>query len=182
MTDPHPTSDSAQTEQFVRLLTQHNRRLYGYILALLPHRSDADEVLQETSTFLWRNFSQFRPGTDFASWACRAAYFKVLEFRQRQRRDRLIFSDETVSLLADEAQALGDVLDLRQRALADCLERLGDRDRELVRLRYAPQATVASVAAEVRRSVDAVYKALNRIHGALLECIQRRLAAAERMS
>ena len=46
----------------------------------------------------------------------------------------------------------------------------------MLRSRYAPGATVKSVAAAEGRSVDAIYKALNRIHDALSNCIQRSLA------
>ena len=48
-----------------------------------------------------------------------------------------------------------------------------------MRLRYEVGATVASVAAAVERSADAVYKALNRIHYQLLHCIRRKLAQQE---
>lgn len=36
-------------EEFVRLLTQHQRRVYAYILGIVPNWNDADEILQETN-------------------------------------------------------------------------------------------------------------------------------------
>jgi RNA polymerase sigma-70 factor (ECF subfamily) len=70
-------------------------------------------------------------------------------------------------LLASKA----DVLDAQHEALADCYAKLSPRDQHLIELRYQEGATVKSVAERLQRSVDAVYKALNRIHTALLDCV-----------
>jgi len=170
------------TEEFVWLFTQHARRIYGFILSLQPNVTDADEIFQETSTVLWRKFDQFEPGTDFLAWACQIARYKVMSLRQKLGRDRLQFSDEFVESVADESAAMESTLAPRQRALATCLEKLTARDRQLLESRYRDGATTRSVASEVGRSVDAVYKALNRIHEALFHCIERTLRAEGRVT
>ena len=81
---------------FVRLLTQHERRVYGYILRMVPNWCEADEVLQETNIRLWEEFDRFEPGTDFAAWAIRVAHYQVLTWRKRRDRSRLVFSEEAV--------------------------------------------------------------------------------------
>ena len=48
-------------------------------------------------------------------------------------------------------------------ALDACKQQLSQQDRDLIERRYQPGATTASVAAEVGRSVAAVYKAVVRI-------------------
>ena len=62
-----PPDDSAlggdRTEEFVRCLSKYQQRVYSFILTLVPHWADADEILQETSTVLWRKFADFEPGT-----------------------------------------------------------------------------------------------------------------------
>ena len=42
-------------------VTQNERRLYAYILTLLPHRADADDVLQEASLVMWDKFDDRQP-------------------------------------------------------------------------------------------------------------------------
>jgi len=49
----------------------------------------------------------------------------------------------------------------------------------LIDHRYQPGATTRGTAKLVGRSVDAVYKALNRIHQSLLQCIDRSMAEGE---
>src|SRR5262249_1004253 len=119
----------------------------------------------------------FEPGTDFAAWALSIARYQVLDFRKRQKRDRVRFSDQTVEMLADEMAMLDRAADARRDALEVCLTKLKPRDRELIQQRYQPGATTRGVADRVGHSIQAVYKALNRIHGQLLRCIRRTLAA-----
>ena len=65
---------------FLRLFLQNQRRIYAYVLTLLPNRADADDVFQEASLVLWDKFDESSPPDDFAAWGCRIAYFKVLDF------------------------------------------------------------------------------------------------------
>jgi RNA polymerase sigma-70 factor (ECF subfamily) len=116
-------------------------------------------------------------GPTFVAWALRIARLEVLNYRRKKSRDRCLFSDELVDLLTEQASALELAADDRRDALESCLAKLRERDRELVRLRYEPGATTQDIADRVGRSVKAVYKALNRIHGQLLVCIRTSLAA-----
>lgn len=170
------SNDRPPTE-FVTLFAAQARRLYAFIYTQLGRETDTDDVFQETSRVLWEKFDQFESGTSFAAWSRRVAEFQVLAWRQRQQRSRLQFSDEFVRLVAAEAVEQSEVLEARHRALAHCVDQLADRERELLRLRYSAGATTKSVAERLGRSVDAVYKALNRLQQRLEECARRALAA-----
>lgn len=164
-------------EQFLQLFLANERRIYAFILSLVPVWSDADDLLQETAAVLWRKLDEFHPGSDFVAWALTIARFEVLNYRKRQSRDRGLFSDQTAEMLADQAAACFERAgDDRRDALEVCLLKLNERDRELIRLRYEPGATTQEVADRVGRSTKAVYKALNRIHEQLLICVRMRLA------
>jgi RNA polymerase sigma-70 factor (ECF subfamily) len=175
--DESPKLDFAREQRFLQLFLAHERRIYGFILALVPNWSDADDLLQETSAVLWRKLDDFEPGTDFLAWALSIARFQVLNYRKKQRQLRARLSDRTVETLVDQLMALGERSDARRDALAECLAKLNSRDRELIQLRYQPEATTQRVADCVGRSLKAVYKALNRIHGQLLLCIRQTLAS-----
>ncbi len=165
-----------ETEDFVALFSKGQQRVYAFILTLVPNWAEAEDVMQETNLVMWRKRSQFQPGTDFVRWGCQIAFFEVLKFRKRQKHDRLIFSDAFLSAVAEDTLALVDSLEVERNALSDCRKKLSLRDRDLLDRRYQPGATTKGVAAEVNRSVDAVYKALQRIRAALLSCVRRALA------
>jgi RNA polymerase sigma-70 factor, ECF subfamily len=178
---PRPSSEPsrpAEGKLFLRLFLENERRVYGYILTLMPNRADADDVLQEASMVMWEKFDEKLPPHDFAAWGCRIAYYKVLDFFKKSRRSRVCFSqpmlDRLVETIAEHGSSLQ--LDERRDALADCIDKLNARDRELLTRRLAAGATTQSAAADLSRSVDAVYKALARIRRALFDCVEGALA------
>lgn len=170
-----PGIDIAREEQFLQLFLAHERRIRGFILALVPNWSDADDLLQETSAVLWRQLDSFEPGTDFAAWALSVARYQVLNYRRRERTRAARFSDRTFEALLDLAARSSSSSDARRDALEGCLAKLGESERELIRLRYQSDATTQAVADQLGRPMKAVYKALNRIHDALLQCVRRSL-------
>jgi RNA polymerase sigma-70 factor, ECF subfamily len=165
--------------EFVSLFSDHARRLYGYTITLVPNWADADDVFQESSKVLWQKFDQFTAGTDFFAWACRIVHFQALYFRQQQQRSKLQFSAEFVEAVSLQSLEDIELLERQHGALADCLRKLSPRSRELVELRYRPQATTQSVAQQLGRSLEAVYKALNRAQRALMDCVERALRSEE---
>ena len=179
MADPRPNAETdlspERVEEFVRLLGQNQRRLFLYVLCLVSDWNDAEEVVQETSLVLWREFVGFEPGTNFAAWACRVAFHQVLAWRKRRQRDRLQFSDAFLEAVAEETATDLDRLEERARALAGCVEKLPREQRDLLRRRYTQGETVEGIARACGRTVEAVYRALSRIRHALHECVTRTL-------
>ncbi len=166
-----------RNEQFVRLLTQNERKIYGFILSLVPNWADADEILQETNVRLWKQFGKFVPGTDFAAWACTVAHFQVKTFRKRAGRQKVVFSQAFVDAVAEEALAAQQEVGARQSALAMCLERLQEKSRQMIDLCYRQGFSIREAATQLGRTADATYKALSRIRHSLHDCVQRRLAS-----
>ncbi len=169
--------DHAPTvEHFTRLWAECQRPVFLYAMSLLLNVADAEEVLQQTNMILWRKFDQYEPGTDFLRWAYAIAHYEVLKVRQQRARERRFFSDEFVETLAAPLQRTGDQLEAYREALARCLGKLRESDRELLLRRYQRGATTRSVAEAAGRSVGGTRKALHRIRAALAACIRRTLA------
>ena len=166
-------------QAFLGLFLKAQGRIFAYILTLLPHRNDAEDVMQEASKFMWEKFDERNPPKDFAAWGCRIAYFRIKEYRRACRRQRVTFSDEILEQMSgtmvEETMALQ--LEERHEALVHCLGKLGRRDRELLVERFEEGASTLSTAKRVGRSVDAVYKAMARVRRMLYDCVERRLAA-----
>src|SRR5262249_10830376 len=134
--------------------------------------------LQEVSLVMWEKFQAESPPSDFTAWGCRIAYFKVLDHRKKRQRSRVLFSEAMLERVAETAAEHSQALQLDERrdALADCIAKLSPKDRDLLARRFAEGATVQSVAKQVTRSADSVYKALARIRLALFDCVTRRVA------
>ena len=96
--------DPGVTRDFVELMTQYQGRLYGYILSLSGDPDAANDVLQEANIVLWKQWNQFEPGTNFKAWAFRIAHFQFMAYRQKKIRDKVLYSDDLLSMLACEAK------------------------------------------------------------------------------
>jgi RNA polymerase sigma-70 factor (ECF subfamily) len=162
-----------ESEAFVRLMAEHQGRLYAYILSLVGDPDRANDVLQETNVVLWRDSREFQPGSNFKAWAFRVAHFQVMAFRQRQIRDRLVFEDDLVEALAFGAREADEVFEARQERLAGCLEKLAPAHREMVRRRYAEGLSVQAIAEDRGMTPNAAMQALFRIRQSLIQCVSR---------
>lgn len=172
-----PDSDIAQEEAFMQLFLQSERRILGFILALVPHMADAEDILQETCSIMWRKFDQFEKGTEFVAWGISIARYRVLNYRRTAGSRRICFNDDLVRQIADVAADASAKSDDRIDALQSYLTELREKDRELIRLRYFAENSTKQTARELGRSVDSVYKSLNRVHDSLLWCIRRSFQA-----
>jgi RNA polymerase sigma-70 factor (ECF subfamily) len=175
-------ADSLASDQrrdaFARLFAKHDRWLFAYLVTLLGNPAQAEEVFQEVCVVVWRCYDQFELGTDFVKWVSVIAYNQVRRFRRESRRGGFQLSDETCDRLAADAARGADLFDFRREALRKCLAKLPASDRQLVRRCYGEtQASFKTIADDIGRPVNTVYKALNRIRRALHDCIDRTLAA-----
>jgi RNA polymerase sigma-70 factor (ECF subfamily) len=167
---------SERIDEFLRLHSAGDRRLYGYILSLVPNFHDADDIAQECRTRLWQQFDSYESGTDFDAWARAIAYYLVLAHREKSSRNRMQFQTEVVEKISHEFAAAAGELDLRHDALLDCLERVTGNVRQLLQLVFAQGYSIKVAAQQLGQPIDGTYKALWRARRALQECIERKLA------
>lgn len=165
--------------QFVELLAACDRQLYGFILSLLADFSDAEEVLQETKVKLWERFDQYDPSRPFDTWARAVAYCQVLTFRKNVSRERLVFSDELLSTLADEYSLQGTAESPRMSALQACLQSLPSKKRDMLAAFYGDRYSMNEIAEKLGMSAAAVQRAISRCRKRLHECISQRLMVQE---
>lgn len=179
--DFSPKESAVLASQFVALYSANSRRIYTYILTLIPSRTDAGEVFQEVSMTLWEQFQKFEQGTNFGAWACRVAYYKVLQSLDKRKKTPAAFSDvmfreETLEAIDFEVTTLGGSLDSEYEVLAKCLAKLNQSDSELIKLRYQEAGAPRQLAERLGLPVKAVYRSLERIRRVLLECVTSNLA------
>ena len=88
MNEERPSKRDSDNEtegrkRLMMLMTRHQRQIFSYIYILVPNRSDAEDLLQETSLVICEKFHEFEEGTDFVAWACQIAYWRIRYSRQK---------------------------------------------------------------------------------------------------
>jgi RNA polymerase sigma-70 factor (ECF subfamily) len=94
--------------------------------------------------------------------------------RQRQRRDRHVFDEETINAVASEFENRLNDQDDRLAALSHCMGELGGDGRALLQKRYRDGQAVQEIAGEIGHTANRVAVRLHRLRIALMECIKRR--------
>lgn len=124
---------------------------------------------------MWKKFEQFEAGTSFRNWSFQIARYEAMNFRRKRRRDRHVFSDELVQLLADDAARDAAQLEEERRVLAHCVAKLNSRDRGVLSGCYREGSTIKAYAATVGRTANAVRKHLAKLRTALSLCVRQTL-------
>ncbi len=169
-------SRDQKVRDFVSLLTSQQARIYAYILSFAPNFNDADDILQDTTKFMWERFDEFTLGTDFLAWAKKIAYFLIMEYyRNKKKVYASCFDEELIQKLDQNSQKLSDSFKDYPAYLKECLKKLKQQDRTLLNLRYFENHKVKELASRFGCSIQYVYRNISRIHQLLLACIQKQL-------
>jgi RNA polymerase sigma-70 factor, ECF subfamily len=172
---PNPDRDDKHV-RFFQLFTEHEGALRVFLRALLPSREAAAEAFQETSIVLWEKFGEYDRSRDFKAWAFGIARNKALASIRDRQRQRLVFSDDLLNQLAEEAERMAPSTLTHEEALAGCLQKLSEPVRELVLTAYTKGTRIDDLARRLGRTPMSLYKKLHRIRQSLLACVEQTLA------
>ena len=158
-------------EQFITHVTSAQRALRAFIVGLIGNPVDADDLLQEVNLALWRKREKYDPAYDFKRWAFGFVLMEVRRYRRRSATDRLRFSDGAIEALAADWQKEAGFVEQCNRALAGCLRKLGETEREVIAARFGRRQSVKQIAEATRKPLSTVYKILNRALESLRICV-----------
>jgi RNA polymerase sigma-70 factor, ECF subfamily len=166
-------------EEFLRLFVGNEQALRIYARALVPTWDAVDDLLQEASVVMWRKLDQLDSPSNFLPWAKVIVRFEALRARRNFSRDRLVFSEELLGMLANESdETAEDVLELEKIMLKRCLGRMSAAHQELLLAPYAGDGQVKKLAEVSRRSSNSLYKLLGRLRQKLQHCIEIEISRA----
>ena len=168
MSDDSSYDDS----MFLREFVKHEPALRAYARALLPDWNAVDEAIQEASVVMWRKIDHLKSGNDFLPWAKTVLRFESLKQRRKFARDKHVFNDELIQVLAHEELADETPFASMREALDGCLNKMSPSNRELVMAPYDADEAVTDIAEKSGRTVNSLYKLLGRIRLKLRQCIE----------
>ncbi|MEM7391638.1 MAG: sigma-70 family RNA polymerase sigma factor [Verrucomicrobiota bacterium] len=152
--------------------------LRAYLIASIGNPHEAEDLAQVVWQVLWKKLDEYDPSRPFKAWVFGIARMEVLKWRQRKARAREIFSDETLSKLADTANEEAEELAIRHQFLIDCVRQLDERPREALELKYVRRMRSRNMAVVLKKSVTAIDMLLSRARRMLRDCLERKVAEA----
>jgi RNA polymerase sigma-70 factor (ECF subfamily) len=148
------------------LAAAHLERLWRFAVRYLRDADDAADAVQETWVKVLRGLPTFRPGAPFAPWLFRIAANVCADIHRARRRSVPV---EEAPEPVSPAPAPEDAW-----ALAAALERLPDRYRRAVELRYGAELPIDEVAGTLGVPVGTAKTLLHRAKGRLREILLER--------
>lgn len=169
------TAPAFDEKLFITELTKHQPALGAFCHAQLGDRHQAREILQTTCVTLWLKASEWDTARPFLPWAFGIARFTALAHLRDRARERLIFDEDVLASMSSEAELAAERYDDRLDAMRLCIEKLSEKDRELLRLHYVLGRSIKDLSQELERGESALKMALLRLREQLSQCVTRRL-------
>lgn len=154
-------------------------QLFGLLMRILQRRDLAEEALQDTFVNIWNKASEYRAtrGT-ITTWVTTIARNRAFDILRRERRD-VPFDPQLLGELSDTTVSAsgGDGYDgvrspAESRRLAECMERLSDRQRKSLVLAYFGGLTQEEIAAKLSAPLGTVKSWVRRALAGLKRCLE----------
>ena len=157
----------------------------AYLSCWVPDSALVEDCLQDLAVLMWQKGPLDRGREDFLAYglAC-ARRIGPAAVRKRKIAELQLLAPDVVVALADTLRSRDSSAEQttdRIAALRSCLDSLEPKQRELLDARYAADQGASMVASAklLGRSLDSLYKQLERLRTVLRHCIAKRIGHAE---
>jgi RNA polymerase sigma-70 factor (ECF subfamily) len=176
-------SPEPDVQWFLEQVRREQARLRACVRAMGVRADAVDDLAQDALLVAFEKRATFDPaaGADFGAWLRGIARKLVANaLRKEGRRQQFLASRVSELLLRADPERRHPVVEAgdadRLDLLGECLERLPEASRRIVRMRYFDEDPPGAIAGRLNRSSNDVRQALFRIRQALLKCVEGRLA------
>jgi len=177
---PSPADADRKLLVFTQQWTRHQPSIRAYLASFLGNSIAVDDALQEVAVVVWQKGPWESDASAFLGYCLACARRIALAARRKQGDPRMeLLSPEAAAALADKVafqeQQQAAPANERVHALRKCLEKIGSEQRELLESRYAGASKEELRAFSKRggKSMDALYKTLERLRELLRACVKR---------
>ncbi len=177
---------SSNTDKLQLALLEQNRQwLLAYVLSLTGHYSDSEDMVQDVFRTALEQQNRFDQAVTVGAWLRGIARNKVREYWRRNKREPVLVSSvvlerlEQVAANHENRELAPSYKNRRLRMLRSCMERLTDRAREMLRLRYQEGRRSQEIGQRLKMGVASVDMAMSRARKALRECMAAKIENVE---
>ncbi|MBT3482872.1 MAG: sigma-70 family RNA polymerase sigma factor [Opitutales bacterium] len=163
----------------IQTILRERIEILAYINSFLDDAHLAEDCFQEVCVAGIKQRARFSDGPHVFRWTFTTARNKAIDAARKRTRQPIALDRDVLDLLEtqwteESASALLNA-NVQVRELKRCLETLNENNRKIIELRYFDGLNSSRIAKILGRNVEAVYKAITRIHTALKTCVDRQL-------
>ena len=172
-------SEAETRERLTRLWLEAEPAVRAFVFAAISSFSDAEDVVQKVALTVARRFHEYDTGRSFEAWVIWLAKSRVIDHYRVAGREKLVFSESLLDQLGHSLVTRQTAKSDRAAALEQCIEKLPEKSRQLLELRYEDGASAEEMAASLKSSAGSVRVMLHRIRNLLADCIQKEMRKGE---
>lgn len=146
---------AGQTEAFSRLVQRYQRPIYYIALRMLKRMEDADEITQKTFLKAYRALAGFEFRSSFKTWLTAIALNLCRTELMKPRREIVELPVHLVDPKYEERKEVEEK-EFQKAQLNEALERLPQRQREVVTLRIYQDLPFKEIAVALDSTLTAV--------------------------
>ena len=163
-------------EHILRLLLAHRAMIVGYITFMVRDGHLAEDVFQEVALVVLKKTGDLESPAGFPAWVRQIARFKALQVLDKKKQSPQPI-DQAILELLEDAWAADDRTPaaLAAEALAECVQKLSSRARQMIELRYVDRLSGKDLAEKLSQPLNTVYVSLSRIYRTLSSCVKQRM-------
>jgi RNA polymerase sigma-70 factor (ECF subfamily) len=168
--------NTGDEDAFPEIVARHHRRMFSVALSHLRNRADAEEIAQDTFVRAYRGLARFRGDSSLSCWLHRIAFnLSRNRYGYYARRHRNETSSFDCALGGDNDSTLGDLItcdvpdparEETNREFLDhvivCMQKLSDRQREILTLRSLLDHSYEEIAKSLNLSIGTVKSRIAR--------------------
>ncbi len=148
---------NADVKGFDEFFKRRHQLVFGYLLAKLGNRPEAEDALQETFLRVHRSILSYDPGRSALNWVFAIARNAMLDLAAR--RGQVMAPND---MQFDERLSQHDLLQVRQE-LGKLLDGLKASERDLLLRRFVDGESAKTAAARTGLSLDSTKQRFSRI-------------------
>jgi len=149
--------------------------ILGFLVRLTGNLADARDLLQLTNLTAWEKRGAFEDGSNLVAW------MRAIALNHYRNESRKQTARATVPLLETDLVQMVEARHLerereesrKRKLLQVCLEKLPERQREVVDRFYLDGCSLESLGLESNRKPNAIAQLLHRARQNLIECVRR---------
>jgi len=160
------------------LIKRHLKPIYGFVYRNIGDATAAEDVAQEVFMKVWKNLKKFDQNKNFKPWIFQIAKNATIDYLRKKKtipfskfeneRGQNLLAENIVSKQPDLIGALSD-----KRASQAILEKLSNRDRNIIDLRHLQGMSFNEIAQISRESVNTIKSRYRRIILSLRQNIKK---------
>jgi RNA polymerase sigma-70 factor (ECF subfamily) len=168
-------SAEGDTEAAESLILALHHHLFALVHVMGVPDDDVEDTAQDIMLQVFRSLSRYDPAKPFKPWFRSIARHVVQHYwrdREYERRKMDRFQRYVAESYSTE-DSVGELDDIRRSRLDRCIERLKERQREILDLFYTMQLNCGDIGACLGLKPQTVRMSLCRIRDALRACVEK---------